>query len=85
MQNCLPGLVSTKMAKDPDVNIFVPTPEDYAESLLSTVGKQRTTHGWWPHELQVKSKSRFCVFLKNQPRNCNNCSLFAELPCPEDN
>ena len=56
MQTVLPGMVSTKIVNGPDVGIFVPTPEDYAKSLLSTVGKQRTTFGWWPHALQVKSK-----------------------------
>ena len=64
LQSLLPGPVSTAGTNNPPPNFMLPSSEDFAKSLLSTVGKERSTFGCWSHSLQVVKISEFSVKLR---------------------
>jgi len=52
-QTVLPGIVATPMAFSVPPTLFIPTPERYVSSLVTTVGWEDTTTGYVPHDLQL--------------------------------
>jgi 17beta-estradiol 17-dehydrogenase / very-long-chain 3-oxoacyl-CoA reductase len=51
IQSVLPFYVSTKMIGNPKTSFLIPTPDEYVESALKTVGFETLTYGYWSHRL----------------------------------
>ena len=50
IQSVLPGFVSTSMSRMKP-SLTIPSAESYVRSVLSTVGIERRTYGFWAHKL----------------------------------
>ncbi|EGG13265.1 steroid dehydrogenase [Cavenderia fasciculata] len=53
VQCVAPGIVVSNMSKVRKPSLFVPLPEAYARSAISTIGYERTTSGYWAHKIQT--------------------------------
>lgn len=51
VQCVLPGYVVTKMSKIRKTNFFTPTPMEFVQASLKTVGIEAHTVGYWPHNI----------------------------------
>jgi len=52
IQSILPAYVSTKMSKIRKSSVMVPTPREYINAQMKTVGFEKRTYGYWAHKAQ---------------------------------
>jgi 17beta-estradiol 17-dehydrogenase / very-long-chain 3-oxoacyl-CoA reductase len=62
IQSVLPGPVATNMTKIETGSLIIPTPKDYVESALKTVGFSEFTAGYWTHTV-LQFTAQFVNFL----------------------
>lgn len=73
---CLnPGSVATNLLDNPKTSWTVPTPEKYAKSALSKIGKESVAYGYWPHGFS----QFFLNLLPNKITNWMYASAAEEL------
>lgn len=53
VQSVMPGFVSTKMSGIRKSSAFVPSPEEYVDSAIATIGVDDATFGYWAHWLMM--------------------------------
>lgn len=55
VQTVHPGFVVTNMSKIRKASFSAPTPDQYAEATLNTLGLEYRTAGYWYHKILVRS------------------------------
>ena len=62
IQSLCPFVVVTKMAAGLNKSLTQPTPEEYVNSSIKTIGYQTVSHGCLTHNLLVKIKKLNAIF-----------------------
>ena len=66
VQTVMPHLVSTAMTKIRRHSIFVPSGVVYSKSAVSTVGRETTTYGYWPHAILCGLTNMVPIFVREK-------------------